>query len=446
MNVNLFLLLAVLTSLARGQDLTESLTLEEAISFGLKNNSAIINADLEVQKAFKEKWKTIAIGLPQISAEANYQNFLERPVSLVPAEFFGGNPGEFSELTFGTKQNLIGTVKLEQLIFDGSYLVGLEAVKVYLNISENLFKKTTLEVKKLTVTTYTSVLLAEYNVSFLEKNIAKLKENLGEVHQLFKNGFEEEESVEQMRLTLSSTNSQLKYAKNFIKITEEILKFVIGYPLDQKLVLSSSVEDIFSEASLLTDKPDTINIFNNIDIQIAENKMKSDELLFKLEKSKSLPKLVAFINGAYSGNSDEFTFTENSQKWFGSSLVGVKLNIPIFSSLGRSANTQKAKITLEQAKIDLNEVQNRVQIEVNAALNDYQLAIENYFTEKENLRLAERIEKKNQTKYFEGMVSSFELRQAQLQLYTIQNSFLNSINVVITKKIELETLLNKPNS
>ena len=223
MKINLFLILTLLTSFAWGQDLPESLTLDEAITFGLKNNSAIINADLEIQKAYKEKWKTIAIGLPQISAEANYQNFLERPVSLVPAEFFGGIPGEFSELTFGTKQNLIGTVKLEQLIFDGSYLVGLEAIKVYLNISENLFKKTTLEVKKLTVTTYTSVLLAEYNVNFLEKNIAKLEDNLTEVHQLFKNGFEEEESVEQIRLTLSSINSQLKYAKNFIKITEEIL-------------------------------------------------------------------------------------------------------------------------------------------------------------------------------------------------------------------------------
>ena len=445
MKINLFLILTLLTSFARGQDLPESLTLEEAITFGLNNNSAIVNADLEIQKAYKEKWKTIAIGLPQISAEANYQNFLERPVSLVPAEFFGGIPGEFSELTFGTKQNLIGTVRLEQLIFDGSYLVGLEAIKVYLNISENLFKKTTLEVKKLTVTTYTSVLLAEYNVNFLEKNIAKLEDNLTEVHQLFKNGFEEEESVEQIRLTLSSINSQLKYAKNFIKITEEILKFVIGYPLDQKLVLSSGVEDIFSEASLLIDKPDAVDIINNIDIQIAENKMKSDALLFKLEKSKSSPKIMAFINGTYTGNSNEFTFTENSQKWFGSSLVGVKLNIPIFSSLGRSANTQKAKITVEQAKTNLNEVQNRVQIEVNAALNDYQLAIENYFTEKENLRLAERIEKKNQTKYFEGMVSSFELRQAQLQLYTIQSSFLNSINNVITKKIELETLLNTPN-
>ena len=143
MKINLLLILILLTSFARGQDLPESLTLEEAITFGLNNNSAIVNADLEIQKAYKEKWKTIAIGLPQISAEANYQNFLERPVSLVPAEFFGGIPGEFSELTFGTKQNLIGTVRLEQLIFDGSYLVGLEAIKVYLNISENLFKKTT---------------------------------------------------------------------------------------------------------------------------------------------------------------------------------------------------------------------------------------------------------------------------------------------------------------
>ena len=343
MKINLFLILTLLTSFARGQDLPESLTLEEAITFGLKNNSAIVNADLEIQKAYKEKWKTLAIGLPQISAEANYQNFLERPVSLVPAEFFGGIPGEFSELTFGTRQNLIGTVKLEQLIFDGSYLVGLEAIKVYLNISENLFEKTTLEVKKLTVTTYTSVLLAEYNVSFLEKNIAKLEGNLTEVHQLFKNGFEEEESVEQIRLTLSSINSQLKYAKNFIKITKEILKFVIGYPLDQKLVLSSGVEDIFSEASLLTDKPDAVIIINNIDIQIAENKMKSDALLFKLEKSKSLPKLRAFINGTYTGNSNEFTFTENSQKWFGSSLGGGETQYSYFQFAGKICKYSKSK-------------------------------------------------------------------------------------------------------
>ena len=214
MKIKLILLATLLTSFAWSQTYPESLSLEEAIEFGMKNNRSIINADREILKAKKERWKTIAIGLPQISSEINYQNFLEMPVSLVPAEFFGGEVGTFRELTFGTKQNMIGSVKTEQLLFDGSYLVGLEASRVYLKISENLFEKTNLEVKKLITTTYTNVLIAQYTISFLEKNKKTLEVNLTEIHQLFKNGFEEEESVEQMQLSLAQVNSQLKYAQN----------------------------------------------------------------------------------------------------------------------------------------------------------------------------------------------------------------------------------------
>ena len=141
MKIKLFLFLTLIVWVGQSQELPESLTLEEAIAYGLTNNRSIINADRDIQKAKKERWKAIATGLPQISSEVNYQNFLEMPISLVPAEFFGGNPGEFSELTFGTEQNMIGSLKLEQLIFDGSYLVGLEASRVYLSISENLFEK-----------------------------------------------------------------------------------------------------------------------------------------------------------------------------------------------------------------------------------------------------------------------------------------------------------------
>ena len=115
-------------------------------------------------------------------------------------------------------------------------------------------------------------------------------------------------------------------------------------------------------------------------------------------------------------------------------------------SLGRSANTQKAKISLDQAKTLLEETQSKIRIEVSAALNEYQLAIDNYYTEKENLRLAENIEQKNQTKYFEGMIQTFELRMSQLQLYTAQNNFVSAIQKVISNKIELETLLNHSNT
>ena len=168
----------------------------------------------------------------------------------------------------------------------------------------------------------------------------------------------------------------------------------------------------------------------------------AESLLFKYEKSKSLPQLTAFLNGNYTGNSETFSFIESNQKWFGASLFGINLNVPIFSSLKRSADTQKAKIAVDQARTSLEETQERINIEVQAAQNDYSLAVETYFTNKENLALASRIEQKNQSKYFEGLASSLELRQAQLQLFSAQNSYLSSIQNVIQKKLNLATLLN----
>tara|TARA_X000000950_G_scaffold76667_1_gene95976 strand:- start:1268 stop:2605 length:1338 start_codon:yes stop_codon:yes gene_type:complete len=442
MKIKFLIIFSLFLANTSGQNLPESLSLNEAIEFGLSNNRSIINADREILKAKKERWKTIAIGLPQISSEINYQNFLEMPVSLVPAEFFGGQMGTFSELIFGTEQNMIGSVKMEQLLFDGSYLVGIEASRIYLKISENLFEKTNLEVKKLITTTYTNVLIAQFNISFLEKNKKTLEVNLKEIRELFKNGFEEEESVEQMQLSLSQVSSNLKYAQNLMKITEEMVKFVIGYPTEKPLSLRSNLEDIFNEGLYFKTIPEITNISNNIDIKIADNNVKSEALQFKYEKSKSLPKLSGFINQTYTGNSNEFTFADRDQKWYGSSLVGLNLKIPLFSSLGRSAISQKAKISLDQAITELKETQERIRIEVNAAYNDYDLAVDNYFTEKENLRLAERIEKKNQIKFFEGVVQSFELRMSQMQLYNAQNNFVTAIHSVINKKTQLETLLN----
>lgn len=443
MKIKLLLIFWLFFNSIVGQDLPESLTLNEAIEFGLSNNRSIINADREILKAKKERWKTIAIGLPQVSSQINYQNFLEMPISLVPSEFFGGKAGTFEELTFGTEQIMVGSVKMEQLLFDGSYLVGLEASRVYLKISENLFEKTNLEVKKLIVNTYTNVLIAKLNISFLEKNKIALEANLREITELFKTGFEEQETVEQTQLSLSQINNQLKYAKNLMKITQEMVKFIIGYPAEKKLILESELEDIFNEDVFFDSIPSINQIDNNIDIRIADNNVKSEELQFKYEKSKSLPKLSGFINQTYTGNSNDFTFTDSQQKWYGSSIVGLNLTIPLFSSFGRSAISQKAKISLDQAITQLTETQERIKIEVNAAYNDYQLSIDNYFTEKENLRLAESIEKKNQNKFFEGVVQSFELRMAQMQLYSAQNNYVTAIQSVINKKTILETLLNK---
>jgi outer membrane protein TolC len=426
------------------QTLPDSVSLEEALAFGEQNNRTIQNANLEVQKAYKDKWSTIAIGLPQISANANYQNFIELPTSLIPAQFFGGNEGDFAEVQFGTPQTMDAGVTVQQLIFDGSYLVGLEASRVFLAISENILEKTQLEIRKNIVNTYSSVLLARENIQFLENNHKNLTNTLEELNQLFRNGFEEEESVEQLRLTLSGVETQLRYAKNLERITLNMLKLLIGFPTQSPLLLSDTLEKLTDASLFSLQISEDISLSNNVDIKMAENNLLSETLLYKYERSKSLPRLSAFLNGNYTGNSETFSFTQSNQKWFGAALFGINLQVPIFSSLQRSANSQKAKIAVSQAEKSLTETQERITIEVQAAENEYQLAVENYFTSKENLALAKRIEEKNQTKYFEGVASSFELREAQLQLYSAQNNYIKSIQNVIQKKLILETLLNTP--
>ena len=143
MKIFFCLLFLFIYSSSKGQEkVPNAVTLLNAIEYGLKNNRAIINANRDVKKAYKDKWNTISLGLPQIISSVDYQNFIELPVSLVPAEFFGGEKGEFAELRFGTEQNIIAGVRLNQLLFDGSYLVGLEASKIFLvtNTGENTDK------------------------------------------------------------------------------------------------------------------------------------------------------------------------------------------------------------------------------------------------------------------------------------------------------------------
>ena len=447
MKNKLILIFSLLCSIVMfSQENTQSFSLQEAIDYALENNRTAKNAVLDIKAAEKQKWETTTIGLPQISADIDYNNWLKQQVSLIPAEFFGGNPGEFTQVAFGTKQTLNATVKLEQLIFDGSYIVGLQSAKVFLEISKNAKEKTDLEIRKAIINAYGNVLLAEESIKILERNIAVLKKNLYETTKIYENGLEEEESVEQLQITLSGVESNLNNTSRLKTLAYKMLNITLGAEINSKTMLTDNLESLTAQNMTLDLLIAEENIENNIDFRIAENDKVSKELLLKLEKSKALPTLKGFINGGYSGNNENFDFLKKDQTWFGSSLLGFSMHIPIFSSGARSASTQRARINLEKAKEDLTETQQKLKLKIASAKSDYQFAIEDYDNKKQNLNLAERIEQKNQTKFFEGIASSFELRQAQTQLYSSQQEFLQAMLDVINKKAELETVLNTINN
>ncbi len=438
-----YILFLLITTVSFSQEVPQTLSFQEAIDYALENNRTAKNAQRDIQAAKQQKRETIASGLPQLSATIDYNHWLKQQVSLIPAEFFGGNPGEFTEVAFGTKQTMNATATLNQKIFDGSYLVGLQSAKVFLEISKNAKEKTELEVRKAVIDAYGNVLLSEESIKILERNITVLDKNLYETTKIYENGLGEEESVEQLQITLSGIKSNLANTKRLKTLAYKMLNITLGIDLDANIQLTDNLNSLTSQNIVISLLDADENIEQTIDYKIAENDKVSKELLLKLEKSKAIPTLDAFLNGGYSGNNENFRFLKNSQEWFGSFLLGVSMKIPIFSSGMRSAATQRAKINLEKAEDDLTETEQKLKLQIANAKSEYKFAIEDYQNKQDNLGLAERIEQKNQTKFFEGISSSFDLRQAQTQLYTTQQELLQAMLDVINKKAALETVLNE---
>ncbi|REG89031.1 TolC family protein [Winogradskyella sediminis] len=413
------------------------LSLQEAIDYALENNRSAINAARDIDAAKKQKWETTATGLPQIDASINYTNNIKQQFDAIDFDQDG-------VVDFGAKQTMNPSVTLNQLLFDGSYIVGLQSAKVFLEISENAKTKTDLEVRKAVIDAYGNVLLANESVEILKRNVAVLEKNLFETEKIFQNGLEEEESVEQLQITLSGLKSNLNRTERLQHIALQMLNINLGIDVYNDTILTDTLETLTDKNINLDILNTETNVENNIDYKIANNDKVSKELLVKLEQSKALPTLSAYINGAYVGNSNEFSYFDKDQRWIGTSAFGVTLSIPIFSSGMRSASTQRAKINLEKAETDLTETEQRIKLEIASAKSDYQFAIEDYDNKRQNLSLAERIETKNQTKFFEGIGSSFELRQAQTQLYSAQQELLQAMLDVINSKAALETVLNTP--
>ncbi len=417
-------------------------SLEEAIDFAHSNNKMALDSQSDIRMAELQKWETTATGLPQISADISYNNWIEQQISLIPAEFFGGMPGNFIEVAFGTQQTVNGTVTLKQKLFDGSYLVALQASKVYLEISKNAKEKTLSELKKVVTNAYGSILLAEENILILDANIEVLEKNIEELQKVYENGLTEAENIEQLQLTLSGLVSARNYNAILKNLAYEMFNLTLGLDIDTSVNLTDRMEDLVVKVLLSPTETSNSSLENNIDFKIAVNNMRSNELLFKLEKSKALPTINAFINGGYAGNNNRFNFLDRSQKWFGASLFGVNMSVPLFSSLERSAATQKAKIALEKSERALVNTRQELKIKIKRAQNELAFAQQDLETKKQAQNLAKRIEEKNQIKFFEGLASSFELSQAQTQLYTAQKQYMEAMLSVLNKHIALDVLLN----
>lgn len=418
-------------------------SLDQAVSFAKDSSYAALNARRDIAIAIKKKWETTATGLPQINGSINYNNNLKQPVTLIPGEITGGAPGTYTPVVFGTEQNATAQATLDQLIFDGSYLVGLKAAKTFLDFSKNALEKTQTEVEKSVVNAYVSALTMDALVAVFENNQATLEAALNELKIVYANGMAEQEQLEQLEITLLEVDSYRKNASRSQRIARDMLKASLGLALDASLTLTDPLEAIVLSAEAQSQSLPQFELEQYIDYKIAENFTTQRQLEWLLERSRALPSVSAFMNYSTQAFRSDFSFTEASEPWFQSSMLGLRIKLPLFSSGLRGARSLQAKIAYEQAQTDFIQSKQSIIMAFNAAESAYALNQDTFKNAEKSLVLAERIAQKNQIKFNEGLASSFEQHQANAQLYQAQQAYYQSLLALVNAKTLRDTFLSK---
>ncbi|MFN8135785.1 MAG: TolC family protein [Bacteroidales bacterium] len=434
----------------------KSMSLKEAQEYAVKNNANSRNSAIDMELAKKKIWETTAIGLPQINAQANYQHLFKVPelslggttylaTDLPPGTpvtsdhitnenvFMGFTPA--APIALGVPNNTTLDITVTQLIFSGEYIVGLQATKVFYEMTDQSRQKTEIDLKESVANTYAMALSFEQTRNILEQTLVNTKKTLSDMQQMYKQGLIENTDVDQIELiTLNLTNG-LSSMNRQLDATYDLLKFQLGMPFSDKIVLTDNLEGIANTVNLETLMATPFNINNNLDYQILETSERIGNLNLKREKSTYLPNLAAVYRHQEKVNQPAFDFNPKD-------VVGVTMNIPIFSSGSRNVKVQQRQLDLKKIINTKENVANGLQLQYINAKNELTTAYEKYLNDKKNIDLTQRIYDKTLIKFNEGLATSREITDNLAQYLTAQSNMYSSILSLISAKNKLDKLNN----
>ncbi len=422
----------------------QTYSLAEAIEFAAKNNASVKNAILGIESANQKVKETRAIGLPQISASGEFQNFLDIPVSVLPGNALNpaGDPNELIALQFGTEYNAKGSLNANQLIFNGSYIVGLQTSKKFKKVSEFQKTKTIQDVKENVIKAYYGALVAEKTVVTLTEISETSKSIYNQTKGLFEEGLIEEDNVTQLSLNVLTSQNSLNSAKRQLEDAKNLLKFQMGMEVNETISLSSDFDAVISSLDAAQSEV-TSDISQNIDFLLLNQQRELNVLNVKYEQSQYLPSLTAFFTHQQNALRNDFDLLQSGNPWFPTTIWGLNLSVPIFSSGSRMALVSQAKIELKQTENNLAQLEKGLSIQTQAAKTKYSNAFETYNTSKEAVAISKKIYDNYQIKFKEGLISSLDLSQIQTQYLSAQTQYIQSMYNLVTAKIELDKITNK---
>ncbi|MBN1987386.1 MAG: TolC family protein [Prolixibacteraceae bacterium] len=409
-----------------------TLDIEGAKEYALNFNKTIKNAGLSVVQSQEQLKATIATGLPQVNATTDYSNALGAEISI---QFDENAPA--SKIPIKPTSNF--NLQVGQLIFNGSYIVGIQTAKLYQKVTEKSLEKTEQDIVSQIVESYYLVLVSEESLKILEANMKNLQEIYKKTEPMVSVGMMEKVELDQLSVQVNSLNNALKSAERQYEMTKNMLRLQLGVSADTELELTEKLEDIMENAEISSLANGTFDVVQNIDYQLMDVQEDMSEKQVNLQKAAYLPTISGYYNYTYKLLKPAFDMSP-------AHMLGLQMNIPVFSSGERRAKVRQAKIDLETTQNNMAMLEDQLSIQFKQLKFNLLSAVESFENQKKNVEVSREVYKSLKTKYEQGVISSLELTTADNNYLKAESDYLTSMLEVLRAQNELNTLTGVVNN
>ena len=449
----LLLALSVIAFHAKAQDAkSNSFSLQQSIDYAYKNSPNYLNAQSDVLMAKYKRKEVLGMAMPQIGASVDMKNFMKIPTSVLPnfvsPAVYGGlvqagvapydpqklSPDGYEPIAanFGTTFQAQAGASASLLVFSADYLIGLKATKEYISLMNINVNRSKADLVSQVSKAYYSVLVNKQRIALLDANITKLEKLLNETKAFNKQGFVEQIDVDRLEVAFNNLTTEKQKIERLISLSENVLKFQMGYTGSENLTLTDSLS--------ISDKEDLsiskIDITRRSEYQMLEVQQRLNNINVKRLKYGYLPSLVAYSSFNYSGQRNDLKFFTKEHIWYPTALLGGTLSLSIFDGFQRHYKIQQAKLDFKKGENNLKNLQLAIELEGASAAVNYSNASSSLQVQKRNLDLAQNIYTVSQKKYEQGVGSNIEVINAQQSLKESQANYFNAVYDLLVYKID----------
>ena len=419
---------------------THQFSVQQAVEYGMKNSVQVKNALLDIKKTQQVNREYTALALPQFSGSANINDYVAIPTTLLPGQFFGGASGTYVPVKFGTKYSATGSINLDQTLFDGQVFIGLQARSTNLKLSQINAEVTQEAINANIRKIYYQLVIGKMQMAKIDANIDLLEKLLHDTKEIYKNGFAEQLDVDKTTVALTNVQTEKVKVQNTLDAGNASLKFLMGMPQKDALVLTDTLTEQNIKEDLLDD---VYNYKDRKEVQALELANKLNAYNVRRYKLSYIPSLSAFASYSKNAQRTKFDIFDFSQQWFTTSVIGLRLNVPIFDGFTKDARMKQAKIDFQKTTNLLDNFKENVDMEVKQTKDKLKSAILTIDAQRKNMELAESVYNQTKKKYEQGLGSNTEINTAWKDLQVAQSDYYAALYDSIIAKVDYHKAIGK---